>query len=209
MPFPPNSTDRYQKRQARDFEEINRFRDTMENISQHNRQIYKKYAPSKDENYTPFNDYGAGEQTAQPAHPPRASSRRSGSFGRLVVYVVLGIIALAGYRQFQNPDQQGSAKTASIEAPGLALASETVSWLSPEMLTCEGSNYGCSVGNRFIGAHRYQVLKCVYGGTYYLFWKDNAPPGWDRFINGHAFDYLGKSVLAQCPTNSTEAARVF
>jgi hypothetical protein len=44
------------------------------------------------------------------------------------------------------------------------------------MLICEGSSYGCSVGNKFIDAHRYQVLKCVYGGTYYLFWKDNAPP---------------------------------
>jgi hypothetical protein len=108
-----------------------------------------------------------------------------------------------------HPDQQGPAKTASTTASGLALASQTVSWLSPEMLICEGSSYGCSVGDKFIAAHHYQVLKCVYGGTYYLFWKDNAPPGWDRVINGHAFEHFGKSVLPQCPTNSTEALRVF
>jgi hypothetical protein len=48
---------------------------------------------------------------------------RGGSFGRLVVYVVLVTIALAVYRQFHHPDQQGPAKTASTAAPGLALAS--------------------------------------------------------------------------------------
>jgi hypothetical protein len=94
----------------------------------------------------------------------------------LAGYVVLVIITLAVYRQFHHSDEQGPAKTESTAAPGLALALQTVSWLSPEMLICEGSSYGCSVGNKFIDAHRYQVLKCVYGGTYYLFWKDNAPP---------------------------------
>ena len=99
---------------------------------------------------------------------------RGGGFGRLVAYGVLVIIALAVYRQFHYPDQQGPAKTASTAAPGLPLASQTVSWLSPGMLICEGSSYGCSIGDKFIAAHRYQVLKCVYGGTYYLFWKDDA-----------------------------------
>lgn len=118
------------------------------------------------------------------------------------------IIALAVYR-FGDSDQQGPAKTESTAAPGFALDLQTVSWLSPEMLVCEGSSYGCSVGDKFIAAHLYQVLKCVYGSTYYLFWKDKAPLGWDRFINGHAFRHFGKSALPRCPTNSTEALRVF
>jgi hypothetical protein len=136
-------------------------------------------------------------------------TRRGGGFGRLVGYVVFVIIALAVYRQIHDPHQQGPAQLASTEPPGLALTSQTVSWLSPEMLICEGSSYGCSEGNKFVASHRYQVLKCVFGGTYYLFWKESAPPGWDRFANGNAFNYFGKSVLAQCPRSSTEAVRVF
>ncbi len=150
---------------------------------------------------------------------------RGGGFGRLLAYGVLVIIGLAVYRELHypdeqrpsrtestaasGPDQQGPANTESTAASRLALTSQTTSLLSHDMLICEGSGYGCSVGDRFIAAHRYQVLKCVYGGSYYLFWKDDAPPGWDRFINGHAFEYFGKSALPQCPTNSTEALRVF
>ena len=202
MPFPPNSTERYQKRKAEEFKELKSFRDRMETIRRIDRENYAKLVAPK--------RYPVSEPTqGSPDYPWTPPTRRGGGFGRLVGYVVFVIIALAVYQQIRDPHPQGPAQTAPTEPAGLALASQTVSWLSPEMLICEGSSYGCSEGNKFIATHRYQVLKCIFGDTYYLFWKDSAPPGWDRFVYGHAFNYFGKSVLAQCPTSSTEAARVF
>lgn len=101
-------------------------------------------------------------------------------------------------------------QTAPTSVPALALTSQTVSWLAPEMLKCgeAGSHYGCLRASEFIAARRYQVLKCVYGGTFYLFWKDQTPPRWDEFT-GNAFQYFGRSVLTQCPADTTENRRTF
>src|SRR5208337_3110361 len=181
MPFPPNSTERYQKKKAEEFKELQVFRARMEDIRRTNQDNYAKlFGPKRHRVSEPLQ--GPTDYLKTPL------TRRGGGFGRLVGYVVFAIIALAVYRQIHDPRQQGPNQVASTEPPGLALASQTVSWLSPEMLICEGSSYGCSVGNRFVATHRYQVLKCIYGGTYFLFWKDSAPLVWDRFANGNAFN---------------------
>ena len=47
MPFPPNSTERFQKREAERNAELNRFRDRMADISRRRREDHERIFPPK------------------------------------------------------------------------------------------------------------------------------------------------------------------
>src|SRR5690242_458732 len=95
MPFPPNSTERFQKREAERNAELNRFRDRMADISRINRENRERYAPSK--------GYGASEPAVHdyPDGSVRPRRKKNGLFNMIVAgfliwaafhYLHLGVI---------------------------------------------------------------------------------------------------------------------
>jgi uncharacterized membrane-anchored protein len=87
MPFPPNSTERYQKRWAEERAELNRFRDMMADISQRNRENQKKILPPK--------VYGASEPPPEFVGPyPPHSNPQSGTGRDKAIFTLAFLVAL-------------------------------------------------------------------------------------------------------------------
>src|SRR5947209_11506090 len=70
MPFPPNSTERFQKREAERNAELNRFRDRMADISRRRREDHERIFPPKTDGASgpagEFIDLGPGPPPSQP-----------------------------------------------------------------------------------------------------------------------------------------------